>query len=140
MPNKKIDSVELYLKEVRDALMCPELERKKFRRDFSENVCTYVSDNPTAQKHDLYARFGSPEEIGESFAYAEDRSVVQKSLNSRKRQRFFLRILVVLAAVAVLLLGLFVIDTCLYNHGESFRESPVEGTPPPPNKIIWDVY
>ena len=136
MPNKKIDSVERYLKEVRDALMCPEPERKKFMRDF----CTYVSDNPTAQKHNLYARFGSPEEIGESFAYAEDQSMVQKSLNSRKRQRFFLRILVALATVAVLLLGLFVIDTCLYNHGESFRESPVEGTPPPPNEINWDVY
>lgn len=140
MSNKKIDSVELYLKEVRDALVCPEAERKKFMTDFSENVCAYISDNPTAQKHDLYARFGSPEEIGESFAYAEDPSVVQKSLNSRKRQRFFLRLLVVLVTIAVLLLGVFVIDTCLYNHGESILEGPVEGTPPPLDGIKWDVY
>ena len=29
MPNKKIDSVERYLKEVRDALVCPEPEKKE---------------------------------------------------------------------------------------------------------------
>lgn len=140
MPNKKIDSVERYLKEVRDALVCPEPERKKFMADFSENVCAYVSDNPTVQKDDLYTRFGSPEEIGESFAYVEEQSVVQKSLDARKRQRFFLRLFVVLATIAVLLLGVFVIDTCLYNHGETILESPVEGTPPPPDGITWDVY
>lgn len=28
MPNKKIDSVERYLKEVRDALVCPEPEKR----------------------------------------------------------------------------------------------------------------
>lgn len=56
--------------------------------DFSENVCAYVSDNPTVQKDDLYARFGSPEEIGESFAYAEDRSVVQRVLTHEKGNAF----------------------------------------------------
>lgn len=140
MPNKKIDSVERYLKEVRDALVCPEPERKKFMADFSENVCAYVSDNPTAQKDDLYTRFGSPEEIGESFAYAEDQTIVQKNLKSHRRQRLFLRLLVILAMIALLFLGVFVIDTCLYNHGETVLQGPVEGTPPPPDGIKWDVY
>lgn len=139
MPNKKTDSVELYLKEVRDALVCPEPERKKFMTDFSENVCAYVSDNPTAQKHDLYTRFGSPEEIGESFAYVEEPSVVKKSMNSRKRQRFFLLLLVVLATIAVLLLSIYVIDTCLYNHGETTYEYPVEGIPTS-DSDAWVTY
>lgn len=131
MGNRKVDWVESYLKEVQDALVCPGKEKKRFLVDFRENVYSCFIDDPNMTEEKLRERFGSPEEISSSFVHDEDPSVVQKYLSFKRIRRFAAVSLIVLGVIAVLLLGIYVYDTYLYNHGEYILADPIEGNPPP---------
>lgn len=140
MGNRKVDWVERYLKEVQDALICPDKEKKRFLADFRENVYSCYADEPDMTEENLRERFGSPEEISDSFVHDEDPSVVRKTLSFNRVRRFAAFSLIVLGVIAVILLGFYVYDTYSYNHGKIIPAGPFEGTPPPPDESVRVVY
>jgi hypothetical protein len=138
--NRKISWVERYIKEVKNALVCPSKEKKRFMADFRESVYSCCAEEPDMNDEKLRERFGTPTEIGDSFVYDEDLSHTKKFLFSRKFQRLVMIILVILALIAIILLSFHVCDNYIYNHGEYVMTDPLEGTPSPPDENIWEAY
>lgn len=121
-----------YLREVRKKLIFAGKEKKRFLNDLRENVNLYLEEHPNAEKGDLLERFGSPQELSESFY--RDAEIDEKVL--LQRRRFFRAILIVVIAFALVLIVLgitFVTDTYQFNHGQYGSDSTQNGTYTPPS-------
>ena len=140
MKNRKISWVEHYIKEVKQALICPSKEKKRFIADFRESVYSCCAEEADMTDEKLRERFGTPAEISDSFVYNEDPSLTRKNFTSKKFKKLAVIFLMILAIIAIILLSFHVHDNYIYNHGESVLTGPFEGTPPPPDKNMWEVY
>lgn len=106
-----------YLREVRKKLIFAGKEKKRFLNDLRENVNLYLEEHPNAEKGDLLERFGSPQELSESFY--RDAEIDEKVL--LQRRRFFRAILITVVALGIILAGLavlYVSDVHDFTHGD----------------------
>ena len=94
-----------YLKEVKRCLPETAADRRKFLKDFEENLGSYLQEMPKADREDLVQRFGSPETIAESFLLD---APTGEALVTEKKKKLRKRILAIFFVVcAILLIGLF---------------------------------
>ena len=91
--NNKI--INLYLKEIKDKLLCPNNAKKAFLEEIRENISNAEIDVVSIE--DLYREIGSPEEIAHSF---ESRDDIEKIKVRTKK----LHIIVAICAVIALLI------------------------------------
>ena len=91
--NNKI--INLYLKEIKDKLLCPNNAKKAFLKEIRENISNAEIDVVSIE--DLYREIGSPEEIAHSF---ESRDDIEKIKVRTKK----LHIIVAICAVIALLI------------------------------------
>ena len=91
--NNKI--INLYLKEIKDKLLCPNNAKKAFLKEIRENISNAEIDVVSIE--DLYREIGSPEEIARSF---ESRDDIEKIKVRTKK----LHIIVAICAVIALLI------------------------------------
>ena len=91
--NNKI--INLYLKEIKDKLLCPNNAKKAFLKEIRENISNAEIDVVSIE--DLYREIGSPEEIAYSF---ESRDDIEKIKVWTKK----LHIIVAICAVIALLI------------------------------------
>ncbi|MDE6837939.1 MAG: hypothetical protein K2P33_06040 [Acutalibacter sp.] len=130
--------LEAYLKEVdRRLLVCPKQRRLSLLKELRGNISAFLDERPQTTAQEVRACFGAPEEIAAGFLKSLPDEELNEQLQLRKRIFNFVRMGVVAAVVAgILLLGFFVYDTYLYNHGETTYEAPIEGAPPPDESAI----
>ena len=91
--NNKI--INLYLKEIKDKLLCPNNAKKAFLEEIRQNISNAEIDVVSIE--DLYREIGSPEEIARSF---ESRDDIEKIKVRTKK----LHIIVAICAVIALLI------------------------------------
>ena len=91
--NNKI--INLYLKEIKDKMLCPNNAKKAFLKEIRENISNAEIDVVSIE--DLYREIGSPEEIARSF---ESRDDIEKIKVRTKK----LHIIVAICAVIALLI------------------------------------
>ena len=91
--NNKI--INLYLKEIKDKLLCPNNAKKAFLEEIRQNISNAEIDVVSIE--DLYREIGSPEEIAHSF---ESRDDIEKIKVRTKK----LHIIVAICAVIALLI------------------------------------
>ena len=91
--NNKI--INLYLKEIKDKLLCPNNAKKAFLEEIRQNISN--ADIDVVSIEDLYREIGSPEEIARSF---ESRDDIEKIKVRTKK----LHIIVAICAVIALLI------------------------------------
>lgn len=91
--NNKI--INLYLKEIKDKLLCPNNAKKAFLKEIRQNISNAEIDIVSIE--DLYREIGSPEEIARSF---ESRDDIEKIKVRTKK----LHIIVAICAVIALLI------------------------------------
>lgn len=91
--NNKI--INLYLKEIKDKLLCPNNAKKAFLEEIRQNISNAEIDVVSIE--DLYREIGSPEEIVRSF---ESRDDIEKIKVRTKK----LHIIVAICAVIALLI------------------------------------
>ena len=91
--NNKI--INLYLKEIKDKLLCPNNAKKAFLKEIRENISNAEIDVVSIE--DLYREIGSPEEIAHSFESRDD--IEQIKVRTKK-----LHIIVAICAVIALLI------------------------------------
>ena len=91
--NNKI--INLYLKEIKDKLLCPNNAKKAFLKEIRQNISNAEIDVVSIE--DLYREIGSPEEIARSF---ESRDDIEKIKVRTKK----LHIIVAICAVIALLI------------------------------------
>lgn len=111
--------LEAYLKEVdRRLLVCPKQRRLSLLKELRGNISAFLDERPQTTAQEVRACFGAPEEIAAGFLKSLPDEELNEQLQLRKRIFNFVRMGVVAAVVAgILLLGFFVYDTYLYNHG-----------------------
>lgn len=97
--NNKI--INLYLKEIKDKLLCPNNVKKAFLKEIRQNIADAEIDIVSIE--DLYREIGSPEEIARSF---ESRDDIEKIKARAKR----FHIIVAICAV----IALFIISALVY--------------------------
>ena len=111
--------LEAYLKEVdRRLLVCPKQRRLSLLKELRGNISAFLDERPQTTAQEVRACFGAPEKIAAGFLKSLPDEELNEQLQLRKRIFNFVRMGVVAAVVAgILLLGFFVYDTYLYNHG-----------------------
>lgn len=111
--------LEAYLKEVdRRLLVRPKQRRLSLLKELRGNISAFLDERPQTTAQEVRACFGAPEEIAAGFLKSLPDEELNEQLQLRKRIFNFVRMGVVAAVVAgILLLGFFVYDTYLYNHG-----------------------
>ena len=96
--NNKI--INLYLKEIKDKLLCPNNAKKAFLEEIRENISNAEIDVVSIE--DLYREIGSPEEIAHSF---ESRDDIEKI---KVRTKKFHIIVAICAVIALLIISALV--------------------------------
>ena len=125
-----------YLKEIKNYLTCPEEEKRKFLEELESSIDEFLADHPHATEADLVHRFGDPAGIAQSFLQVEDFKEVQEKIRLKGRVIRILSVaILVLTAAAVILGGIFVIDTFSFNHGQ-YKESIGKGERPENSAIL----
>jgi len=96
-------TAQRYLNEVRRALPCPKEDRDRLLTDAEAMLDSFAQENPNAFYSDYVNSFGPPKDFAQEIMSQVDPEVVH--LYRQRRKRIALAILLVLAALAVFLLG-----------------------------------
>ena len=120
--NNKI--INLYLKEIKDKMLCPNNAKKAFLKEIRENISNAEIDVVSIE--DLYREIGSPEEIAHSF---ESRDDIEKIKVRTKKLHIIVAICAVIALLIISALvyivkeaidyGSITVDTSYNNNTES---------------------
>ncbi|MGM9666215.1 MAG: DUF6120 family protein [Eubacteriales bacterium] len=96
--NNKI--INLYLKEIKDKLLCPNNVKRAFLKEIRQNIADAEIDIVSIE--DLYREIGSPEEIARSF---ESRDDIEKI---KARAKKFHIIVAICAVISLLIISVLV--------------------------------
>ena len=126
-----------YYQELQKKMVGPKKEKEIFLEGLKDNVSTFLDSCPDATEEDLYANFGTPEDLAEEFiaSLPEKDSVRAKVRNAR----IAIVAGIIVAAVVVGLLAFFVADAWNFNHGYVVVGPVNEGvySPPPDAFAIY---
>ena len=115
-----------YLKEIKNYLTCPEEENGNFLKSWKAALTNFWQITPRHRGRScpsLWSPAGS-----QSFLQEEDFKEVQEKIRLKGRVIRILSVaILVLTAAAVILGGIFVIDTFSFNHGQ-YKESIGKGS------------
>ena len=106
-----------YIHQIKKLLFCSSKERKKFLKEFNDNIDDFLKDNPEASISDLQKAMGTPQEIADGFLSNAD----TKDL---KRQTSIVRILLFGISIVVIIIAIFFITAWIdmyknhRSHGE----------------------
>lgn len=119
----KISSLETYLKQVSDALTCPNREKKVIIKQIRLSLQDIpgIEDMNEAELREVT---DSPQEIAE--LYLEE-GKGKKLFGELKTQNIIKLIIAVIALVALVFFILFVVDTMMANHGYTIESQAYYG-------------
>lgn len=93
---------ERYLQSVRALLDCPPVEKERLLSRLGNAVTTYLEDVPEADRTDLVANFGTPEDCAARLLEeCTPKTVTEERQKKSRRHRILVTILAVLLAVVV---------------------------------------
>ncbi len=84
-----------YINQIKKLLFCSSKDRKKFLKEFNDNIDDFLKDNPEASIADLQKSMGTPQEIADGFLGNADTKAI-------KRRTSIVRILIIGIAIAIL--------------------------------------
>ena len=106
-----------YINQIKKLLFCSSKERKKFLKEFNDNIDDFLKDNPEASIEELQKTMGTPQEIADGFLGNADTKAIKKRTS-------IVRVLIIIGAVgllifAITLLGLWLDarEARVGNHG-----------------------
>ena len=93
--------IRQYLGEVKDRMDCPRSVRTDFLKELKRDISRFAAQQPNMTREVLCDRFGTPQEIAESFYDRQEAGLrLQRLRNSAHRWRF----IGILAFAAILLI------------------------------------
>lgn len=103
-----------YINQIKKLLFCSSKERKKFLKEFNDNIDDFLKDNPEASIEELQKTMGTPQEIADGFLGNAD-------IKDIKRRTSIVRIVIVGVCISILLLfitfAVALIDAHKASHG-----------------------
>ena len=121
--------VEAYLREIERGLFtCPRRKRAAFLSDFRGCLNSYLEEHRMATVEEMQAFFGTPEAIAEAFPQSDEFNTTKQVVSSRRRiVQIVLIAICALAAAAVILGTVYVVNAYQYTHGFWVEEPAQEG-------------
>ena len=107
-----------YISQIKKLLFCSSQDRRKFLKEFNDNIDDFLKDNPEASIDELQKAMGTPQEIADGFLGNADTKDI-------KRRTSIVRVLIIIGAVGLLIFAITLL--CLWldahndhygNHGE----------------------
>ena len=106
-----------YINQIKKLLFCSSKDRKKFLKEFNDNIDDFLKDNPEASFNELQKAMGTPQEIADGFLGNAD-------IKAIKKRTSIVRVLIIIGVVgllifAITLLGLWLDarEARVGNHG-----------------------
>ena len=131
------DSMKSYLQEVKRRLPCGRREKWRCGKELEADVSAFLGAHPNATLEDLYAAFGSPQDIAEAYMARTDPKRV-----SRKRYWVIGLVIAAILAIVIGVLaavtahkrqafygGYYVDQVTVYESLPSEAEAEAESTP-----------
>lgn len=85
-----------YINQIKKLLFCSSKERKKFLKEFNDNIDDFLKDNPEASIDELQKAMGTPQEIADGFLGNADTKDI-------KRRTSIVRVLIIIGAIALII-------------------------------------
>ncbi|WP_297958887.1 DUF6120 family protein [uncultured Ruminococcus sp.] len=87
-----------YINQIKKLLFCSSKERKKFLKDFNDNIDDFLKDNPDVSIDELQKTMGTPQEIADGFL---------SNINTKyiKKRTSIVRVLIIIGAIALIIFG-----------------------------------
>lgn len=73
-----------YIKSIKSLLLCDIQTKRRFIKDFKDDLSGYIEDNNIADIKNVYAHFGTPEQVAKGFLETADIKSIKKKMNIGK--------------------------------------------------------
>ena len=85
-----------YINQIKKLLFCSSKDRKKFLKEFNDNIDDFLKDNPEASFNELQKAMGTPQEIADGFLGNAD-------IKAIKKRTSIVRVLIIIGAIALII-------------------------------------
>ena len=100
------NDIRNYISDVGKNLVCSRKQKKQILKDIENDVLDYTDNKQITDINEIYAHFGSPEELAKSFLSVADIKTVKRKIRTRN-------IILAIAAVALTAIAVFVVCTII---------------------------
>ena len=101
-----------YINQIKKLLFCSSKERKKFFKEFNDNIDDFLKDNPEASIDELQKAMGTPQEIADGF-------LSNTSTKDIKKRTSIVRVLIISATIITLIITIVYVSAWIDAHRES---------------------
>ncbi|MBR6982010.1 MAG: hypothetical protein IKH75_00525 [Ruminococcus sp.] len=88
-----------YINQIKKLLFCSSKDRKKFLKEFNDNIDDFLKDNPEANIEELQKAMGTPQEIADGF-------LGNANTKDIKKRTSIVRVLIIIGVVGILILAI----------------------------------
>ena len=124
------DALDQYYREVKRLLPCSAVEKKRCMEELRNDITAYLEHTPDASTEDVYATFGTPQSIAESFMVNTDPEQLSHRLSAKRKIVIgVISVVVVLAIVVGTLVAVTAYKRQNFYDGyfvETFDNAPAE--------------
>ena len=111
MNNGLENKLNLYYKEISNALVCTKKQKALFIGELKNEIMAYVESSPEADINDIRTVFGSPHDIADSFTV--------NILTDKRKSVSAVNILIIALAAALIIWAVFAIISFIDVHTEA---------------------
>jgi len=101
-----------YINQIKKLLFCSSKERKKFFKEFNDNIDDFLKDNPEASIDELQKAMGTPQEIADGF-------LSNTSTKDIKKRTSIVRVLIISATIITLIITVVYVSAWIDAHREN---------------------
>ena len=101
-----------YINQIKKLLFCSSKERKKFFKEFNDNIDDFLKDNPEASIDELQKAMGTPQEIADGF-------LSNTSTKDIKQRTSIVRVLIISATIITLIITVVYVSAWIDAHREN---------------------
>ncbi|HOH88412.1 DUF6120 family protein [Ruminococcus sp.] len=101
-----------YINQIKKLLFCSSKERKKFLKEFNDNIDDFLKDNPEASIDELQKAMGTPQEIADGF-------LGNTSTQDIKKRTSIVRVVIIFATIITLIITAVYVSAWIDAHREN---------------------
>ena len=102
-----------YINQIKKLLFCSSKERKKFLKEFNDNIDDFLKDNSEASIDELQEAMGTPQEIADGFLGNADTKAIKKRTS-------IVRVLIIIGSAALLIFAITLLCLWLDAHNDHY--------------------
>ena len=102
-----------YISQIKKLLFCSSKDRKKFLKEFNDNIDDFLKDNPEASIDELQKAMGTPQEIADGF-------LGNTSTQDIKKRTSIVRVAIIFATIITLIITAVYVSAWIDAHRANY--------------------